>query len=71
MATKSAKERMRDYRARMKSKGLKQVTRWVYDTDSPAFKEKLREDIAKLDKQDEREALEFIEQSVDWPEDDN
>lgn len=70
MATKSAKERMRDYRARMKSKGLKQVSRWVYDTESPAFQKKLRESIASLDPDDEREALEFIEQTADWPYDD-
>ena len=70
MATKSAKERMRDYRARMKAKGLKQVSRWVYDTDSPVFQEKLRQDIANLDPEDEREALEFIEQTADWPYDD-
>lgn len=70
MATKSAKERMRDYRARMKSKGLKQVSRWVYDTESPAFQKKLRESIASLDKAHEEEVLEWCEQVADWPEDD-
>ena len=71
MAIKSAKERMRDYRARMKAKGLKQVSRWVYDTDSPVFQEKLRQDIANLDEEHEKEVLEWCEQVAEWPYDDD
>lgn len=69
MATKTAAERMQDYRARMKTKGLKQVTRWVYDTDSPAFLERLQRDLAHLDTQHEQEVLEWCEQVAEWPHD--
>ncbi|MEN8734735.1 MAG: antitoxin MazE-like protein [Lentimonas sp.] len=67
MATKTPCERMKDYRARMRAKGFKQVQMWVYDTESPAFERKLRKQVDSLDSNDEQEALDFIEQVADWP----
>jgi hypothetical protein len=35
-------ERMADYRARQRAKGLRPVELWVHDTSSPAFQDRLR-----------------------------
>ena len=34
---KTSRERQRAYRARMRAKGMKPITIWVPDPDSPAF----------------------------------
>ena len=61
---------MKDYRARMRAKGFKQIQFWAYDTESPVFKKKLRKQIDSLDTNAEQDALEFIAQVADWPYDD-
>jgi len=56
---------MRQYRARMRARGMKQITLWVPDKDAPGFKEQLRKQLRNLDRKDEAEAAEFIEQAGD------
>jgi hypothetical protein len=52
---------MRDYRARMRAAGLRPIQLWVPDLNAKGFRAKLRRQIAKLDREREAEALDFIE----------
>ena len=50
------------YRARKKAAGLREVRRWVWDVNSPAFKEQLRREAEILkNAPDENDTLDFIE----------
>ena len=50
------------YRARKKAAGLREVRRWVWDVNSPAFKEQLRREAEILKNAlDENDTLDFIE----------
>ena len=50
------------YRARKKAAGLREVRRWVWDINSPAFKEQLRREAEILkNAPDENDTLDFIE----------
>jgi DNA invertase Pin-like site-specific DNA recombinase len=70
MATKTTSERMKDYRARMRAKGFKQVQMWVYDTDAPDFKEELKRQVSSLNKEHESEVVQWTEEVAYWPGDD-
>ena len=54
-------ERMRAMRERRRSQGLREVRLLVPDVRSPAFRRRLARQIARLDPQTEREAMEWIE----------
>ncbi len=54
---KTAAERMRDYRARQRAKGLRPVQRWVRDLRNPKVREEIRRQAALLDKHPETEAI--------------
>ena len=50
------------YRARKKAAGFKEIRRWVWDVNSPAFVEQLRLEAEILKATpEEKEALDFIE----------
>jgi len=52
---------MRDYRARMRAAGLRPIQLWVPDLNAKGFGAKLRRQVANLDRQQEADALDFIE----------
>ncbi len=61
---------MRDYRARMRAKGLRPVQIWGYDTSAPGFREELDREFAAIrESPEEQEILDWIEQVADWPRD--
>lgn len=68
MAKKETVERMKDYRTRLRSQGLRPVQIWVPDQRSPGFEETLKQQVRNLDRDDEEETLHFLEQVSDWPE---
>ncbi len=50
------------YRARKKAAGYKEIRRWVWDVNSPAFIEQLRREAEVLkNAPEEKEAMDFIE----------
>jgi Protein of unknown function (DUF3018) len=54
------------YRARKKAAGLREVRRWVWDVNSPAFIEQLRlEGEVLKNSAGEKEALDFIDDALD------
>jgi Protein of unknown function (DUF3018) len=56
------KSRFAAYRARKKAAGFKEIRRWVWDVNSPAFIEQMRLEAEILkDAPEEKEALDFIE----------
>ena len=61
--------RMREYRARMKKAGLRQVVMWLPDTKSPAFIKAAREQSAAIAAHDPAgdEILKWIEAVYEWP----
>lgn len=64
---RSGREKMRDYRQRLRAQGLRPVQIWVPDTRAPGFEEELRRQcrIAAASPAEE-EALDFIEAVADW-----
>jgi hypothetical protein len=53
------------YRARKKAAGLREVRRWVWDVNSPAFIEQLRCEAEILkDAPEQRDATDFIEAAM-------
>jgi Antitoxin MazE-like len=52
---------MRDYRARMRAAGLRPIQLWVPDLKAKGFGAKIRRQIAKLDRRQEAEVLDFLE----------
>ncbi|NDY56802.1 antitoxin MazE family protein [Desulfovibrio sulfodismutans] len=59
--------KMRQYRARMKEKGLRAVQIWVPDVRSPDIAEALRrQSLLASSAPDEREMLDFLENVGAW-----
>lgn len=57
---KSAAQKMRDYRARLRAQGLRQVQFWIPDTRTPEFAAKAREESMRIARSEgEKEDLEF------------
>jgi antidote-toxin recognition MazE-like antitoxin len=52
---------MRDYRERMRAAGLRPIQLWVPDLNAKGFRAKLRRQVARLDREQETGALDFIE----------
>jgi len=59
------KERMQDYRTRLRQQGLRPVQIWVPDQRAPGFRDELRRQIEQLNPQNEAEALDFIAEVAD------
>ncbi|PZU91772.1 MAG: DUF3018 domain-containing protein [Chelatococcus sp.] len=56
------------YRAARKAAGLKQIRLWVYDTENPEFRERLRREMeAVRASEQERRDIAFVESVTDWP----
>lgn len=66
--SKPAKQRMKDYRGRLRREGLRPVQIWVPDQRAEGFSEDVRSQIAGLDHREESEALDFIQDNADWTE---
>lgn len=63
---KSARVKMRDYRARLRAAGLRPVQIWVPDTRAENFDaEARRQSLLVRDRVSESEALDFIEAATD------
>jgi len=57
------------YRQRMKASGMRQMHIWVPDVNRPGFAAEVRRQVALLrGAPEERDALDFIEKTSDWPE---
>jgi hypothetical protein len=55
-------DKFRAYRARKKAAGFKEIRRWVWDVNSPAFKAQLEREAEILrNAPEEEETLRFIE----------
>lgn len=64
---KSGAQRTREWRARMRAKGLVPRTVWTYDVTDPAFLEELRLAGERIrGSEEERRVLEEIEAMTDW-----
>lgn len=61
MAAGNSSNKMRQYRERLRSQGLRPVQIWVPDCHAPNFQESIRQQIQQLDSIDEKEALDFID----------
>jgi len=60
-------DKFRRYRARLKSKGLRQIQLWVPDTSHPGFQASLSRQLARIESaREDHEALDFIEEVADW-----
>jgi hypothetical protein len=57
----SAAERMRALRARRKAQGLREIRLIVPDTRTAEFRQRVAEEIARLNPEDEEEAMRWIE----------
>ena len=63
-ASKS-RRKVADYRARQRAKGLRLVQHWVYDTRSPEFLERVRQECIRINNSpDEKEVLRFTEEAL-------
>ena len=63
-ASKS-RRKVAEYRARQRAKGLRLVQHWVYDTRSPEFLERLRQECIRINNSpDEKEVLRFTEEAL-------
>lgn len=61
-ASPARQDKFRRYRARKKALGLREIRRWVWDVNSPAFTEQLRREAKILRAAPEEwEATDFIE----------
>ena len=64
--SKSASEKMRDYRNRLRSAGLRPLQIWVPDTTAAGFGEEARRQSLNVSQRaSEHEALDFIEAAAD------
>lgn len=68
MAPRQIKQRMKDYRTRLRQQGLRPVQIWVPDQRAPRFMKELERQVKNLSPQDEKETLDFLEQVGDWSE---
>jgi len=60
-----ARQRMQDYRLRLKKQGLRPVQIWVPDQRQAGFDREIKKQIRRLDPADEAEALDFIARVAD------
>jgi hypothetical protein len=66
---KSSRDKVRAYRARMRSQGMRLVQMWLPDQRSPAFRrEALRQSRIINASRGEKDAMDFIEAAADWSE---
>ena len=63
-----AKDKMRDYRARLKAQGLRPVQIWLPDTRTAEFvaEARLQSELASRNRTLETEIAAFIDAVVDW-----
>ncbi|WP_026379534.1 antitoxin MazE family protein [Afifella pfennigii] len=67
-ATKKPAERVKSYRERMRTRGLRPVQLWLPDTSAPGFKERVRRQSAAIAASPgEKEMLDFVEAAQEWP----
>lgn len=66
--SKPTKQRMKDYRSRLRREGLRPVQIWVPDQRAEGFSENVRSQIARLDQREESDTLDFIQDTADWSE---
>ena len=65
----AASQKMRQYRSRMRQKGLRPVQIWVPDTRSPAIARELaRQSRLASRSPDEQEVMAFLDEVRDWDE---
>jgi len=65
---KTPKQKMRDYRAKLRAAGLRPVQIWVPDTRAKTFAEEARRQSRLVSRRaSEQEALDFIEAAADFP----
>lgn len=65
-ARKTPREKMRDYRARLRAAGLRPIQIWVPDTRAKNFAtEARRQSLLVAGRRSEREALDFIEAATE------
>jgi hypothetical protein len=69
MPAGNSSHKMRQYRERLRSQGLRPVQIWVPDCNAPNFQESIRQQIQHLNAIDEKEALEFIDRVAEDPTD--
>ena len=61
--------KFRQYRERLKARGMRRIQLWVPDTAHPRFQEELRRQLALIERSDDdQETLDFIERSAEWDE---
>lgn len=61
------KERMKEYRERLRKSGLRPVQIWVPDTKAPGFAEEVRrQSLLVSQSTDEKEIMDWVEQSADF-----
>jgi hypothetical protein len=69
MPAGNSSDKMRQYRERLRSQGLRPVQIWVPDCNAPNFQESIRQQIQQLNAIHEKEALEFIDGVAEDPTD--
>ena len=67
MASSTTKERMKNYRARLRKEGLRPIQLWTVDQSGPNFKSEIRHQVANLKEEEEKQELAFWEQAAAWP----
>ncbi|WP_027369882.1 antitoxin MazE family protein [Desulfovermiculus halophilus] len=61
------KERMKEYRERLRKSGLRPVQIWVPDTKAPGFAEEVRrQSLLVSQSTDEKKIMDWVEQSADY-----
>lgn len=61
------KERMKEYRERLRKSGLRPVQIWVPDTKAPGFAEEVRRQSLLISQStDEKEIMDWVEHSADF-----
>jgi hypothetical protein len=70
MASTSTRARVRAYRARLRSQGLRPVQIWVPDVDAPGFAEEAHRQSRAVARSSEAETDQaFVDSVSEWPED--
>lgn len=70
MVNTSSRTRVRDYRARLRSQGLRPIQIWVPDLDAPGFAEEAhRQSRAVASSPEATNDQAFVDAVSDWPED--
>ena len=67
MASTTTKERMKNYRARLRMEGFRPIQIWTVDLNGPNFKSEIRRQVANLKEEEEKQELAFWEQASAWP----